>query len=87
MPLKDKIKSTIVVVSHYAHEETDWFKIKRLLINSLPSEERVNFSTRHPKTKKHIINDFDNSVIKYWEELTGNTIYINSEKLHRDTNG
>ena len=81
--LPSQITNLIDYVIYYVGDTTsDWFLIKKELINVFPPVLRKNFSKRHHSTKKHILNSFDKEVITYWENTTGNTIWVNPEKLH-----
>ena len=81
--IPDNLKEIVDYVADYVADSTDdWFLIKRELVNNFPPKERVRFSRRHFSTKKHTINDFDRLVIDYWENLTGNKLSINEDKLH-----
>jgi len=82
--LTKDIKNKIQFVASYIEDSTnDWFRIKKELINCLPIEERHNFSRRHKTSKKFFINDFDNSVINYWEQITGVVLFIDKTRLHK----
>lgn len=83
MDIPDNLKSKIDLVISYVGDFTnDWVRIKKELLNSLPWEERTRFSRRHPFTKKHSLNAFEELVMAYWKERTGVELVIPSEKLH-----
>ena len=48
-----------------------WIDLKKILLLSLPSDARKNFSTRDPYTKKHAINDFERDVVDIYYKKTG----------------
>lgn len=77
--MKKLIDYTILYV---ADTTNDWFKIKMEIINNFPPKWRGRFSRRHYSTKKHILNSFDWEIINYWEEKTGEKIFIDPNKLH-----
>jgi hypothetical protein len=77
----EKINEVIYIVDG---ESDDWFKIKKLIVNSLPPKDRKNFTRRHDRTKKSFINDFEREVMEYWAETTGQEIYVNPNKLQPD---
>lgn len=83
MELAQNIKDRIVYVSKFIGElTTDWLLIKRELINAFSSEDRNLFSKRHPGTKKQLVNEFDLSVMDYWEEITGKYPILEKHKIH-----
>tara|TARA_R110000787_G_scaffold123404_1_gene234404 strand:- start:326 stop:559 length:234 start_codon:yes stop_codon:yes gene_type:complete len=49
----------------------DWMILKKLLLRSIPSNLRTLFSTRHPKTKKQSLNDFELRLIDEYKSMTG----------------
>lgn len=81
--IPEHLKELIDYVHDYAGDVTDdWFSIKKELINNFPPKDRSKFSKRHFSTKKHILNDFDFEVMKYWEEKTGRKLIIDEKRLH-----
>jgi len=79
---KRLIKLIDYVYEYVGDATNDWFVIKREIVNIFPPKDRSKFSKRHYSTKKHILNDFDQEVITYWEKISGNKIYIDESKLH-----
>jgi hypothetical protein len=79
---KRLIKLIDYVYEYVGDATNDWFAIKREIVNIFPPKDRSKFSKRHYSTKKHILNDFDQEVITYWEKISGNKIYIDESKLH-----
>lgn len=81
--IPNKLKEIIdYVIEYVGTGSNDWFLIKKELVNLFPPKERSRFSRRHYSTKKHLINDFDREVIKYWEDKTGNKLFIDEGRLH-----
>ena len=76
------LESIDYVIDYVGNSSIDWFKIKLEIINRFPPKERSRFSRRHHSTKKHILNEFDKKVIKYWQHKTGNVLWIDPNKLH-----
>ena len=74
--MDEKVKEAIRFVFSYAKDVTDWKTIKKELLKFLPAEQRKLFSTRDARTKKQIINEFEEAVIKEWQELTGTNLYL-----------
>lgn len=84
--IPNELKEIIKYVIDYAGDSSnDWFQVKKELVNLFPPKERTRFSRRHYSTKKHLINDFDREVIKYWENQTGNRLLIDETKLHPES--
>jgi hypothetical protein len=48
-----------------------WMELKKLLLVSLPSRARSNFSIRDPKTKKQGLNEFELRLIDNYYSKTG----------------
>lgn len=85
--LTEHQKARINFVADYVQDSTqDWLQVKRQIINAFDPPSRSLFSTRHPKTKKHFINEFDKLVMSYWESVTGMNLEVDPDKLH-DTLG
>jgi hypothetical protein len=64
------------------YEGHDWLLIKKYLLRYLKPEVRKNFSTRDPKTKKHIINSYEEDVIKlYHSKFNVKLVLDESKKL------
>lgn len=77
--LKERIDE---VIGYVGDSTTDYLVVKRQLINNFPSTYRNLFSARHPCTKKHQLNEFDQAVILYWLDQTGMRLEIDPIKLH-----
>ena len=58
---------------------TKWIQLKKIILLSLPSEVRKNFSTRDPITKKHLINDFERDVIDIYLKKSGVMVRLPDE--------
>jgi len=48
-----------------------WMELKKLLLVTLPSHARSNFSVRDPKTKKQRLNEFEHRLIDNYYSRTG----------------
>jgi len=48
-----------------------WMELKKLLLVTLPSQARSNFSVRDPKTKKQRLNEFEQRLIDNYYSRTG----------------
>ena len=51
--------------------DNDWMDFKKIMLQSLPSRMRKKFSTRHPKTKKQALNEFEKNMIDIYFQETG----------------
>lgn len=80
--IPDDIKERIdFVISFVETSLVDWIPIKMQIVSSLKKEQRSIFSSRHQRTKKIHINDFEREIMAYWKEQTGITPIINPSKL------
>lgn len=52
-------------------ENQNWMDFKKIMLKSLPSTMRKNFSTRDPKTKKQSLNSFEREMIDIYYKETG----------------
>ena len=48
-----------------------WMELKKLMLISIPSVDRSNFSIRDAKTKKQRLNDFELRLIDNYHSRTG----------------
>lgn len=51
-----------------------WMELKKLMLISIPSSDRSNFSIRDSKTKKQRLNDFERRLINNYYSRTGVTL-------------
>jgi hypothetical protein len=64
------------------YEGHDWLLIKKYLLRYLNPSIRRNFSTRDPKSKKHIINLYEEGIIKlYYNKFNVKLVLDESKKL------
>lgn len=68
---KKTLDDAISFVSSYVGNTNDWVVIKKELLKSLPSQDRMYFSTRDPKTKKQSMNSFEEIIAEKWYNKTG----------------
>jgi hypothetical protein len=62
------------------YEGCDWLLIKKYLLRYLRPEDRKSFSTRDPKTKKHIINSFEEDLIELYYNKFNVKLVLDEEK-------
>ncbi len=58
----------------------EWMDLKKILLTSLPSPARKNFSTRDPKTKRQTINDFEQWLMDNYCKRTGRKLAMRKGK-------
>ena len=60
----------------------DWLIVKKYVLRHIHPQIRKNFSTRDNKTKKHIINSYEEKIIKiYHEKFNVKLVLDESKKL------
>tara|TARA_Y100000310_G_C20010655_1_gene502790 strand:- start:150 stop:401 length:252 start_codon:yes stop_codon:yes gene_type:complete len=60
----------------------DWLIVKKYVLRHIHPQIRKNFSTRDSKTKKHIINSFEEKIISiYYEKFNVKLVLDDSKKL------
>jgi|TARA_R110000751_G_scaffold53670_1_gene116090 hypothetical protein len=69
--IPDAILEQTKFIASFADDVDDWVTIKKLIMNSVHSTLRKNFSRRDHKTKNQYLNDFEKQLIIYYKELTG----------------
>jgi hypothetical protein len=65
------LDEAINLVASYAGNVNDWMIIKKELLKTLSSHDRMYFSTRDPKTKEQSMNQFEKIVAEKWYNKTG----------------
>ena len=80
MTEEEAIDESLNFVARYAANISDWITIKKELLKSLPPQYRKRFSTRDPVTKKQSMNDFEISLSKKWESITGKKLIFNGHE-------
>tara|TARA_Y100000034_G_scaffold135212_1_gene206142 strand:- start:337 stop:603 length:267 start_codon:yes stop_codon:yes gene_type:complete len=76
--IPDRVLRQINEVSLYTGDCDDWVTIKKEIMKGIPSHLRKSFSRRDPISKEQVPNNFDLSVINYYNEITGITLKIRS---------
>ena len=66
------------------YKDDNWIRIKKFLITYLNPTIRKNFSTRHRKTKKHTLNDFEKRLIKNIELIHNRKIILYEKDRHHE---
>ena len=70
MDIKEYI-GYVKYASRILGESSNWMDFKKLMLVSLPSSKRKNFSTRDSKTKKQSLNEFEKEMIDIYFQETG----------------
>lgn len=52
-------------------EVRTWIELKKILLLSLPSSDRVHFSTRDPETKQQSMNKMEQELVDTYQKKTG----------------
>ena len=61
----------IEFASKVLKENDDWMNFKKIMLQTIPPKMRKKFSTRHPKTKKQSLNEFEKRMIDIYFSKTG----------------
>lgn len=64
-------KSYIDLAARVLGNQDGWMDFKKIMLRTLPSKMRKNFSTRDPITKKQSLNNFEEDIIEVYFEKTG----------------
>jgi len=67
----DEYKEYMKIAFMVLENNNDWMDFKKIMLRSLPSRMRKNFSTRDPKTKKQNLNSFEREMIDIYFGNTG----------------
>ena len=67
----EEYKEYMEVASKILKDNNDWMSFKKVMLQSVPSNMRKRFSTRHPKTKKQTLNEFEEKIIDIYFSRTG----------------
>lgn len=62
----------------------DWLIVKKYMLKYSHPNLRKNFSTRHFKTKKHIINDYEQNLIDKYYQKYKIKLVLDEEKRQKD---
>ena len=62
----------------------DWLVVKKYILKYINPKHRTVFSKRNVKTKKHILNDFEEKVINFYENKFDVRLVLNEDKKHED---
>tara|TARA_Y100001958_G_C20867782_1_gene303296 strand:- start:190 stop:435 length:246 start_codon:yes stop_codon:yes gene_type:complete len=63
--MNEKISELLEDLNEY-YKDNNWLIVKKFLLKYLHPDIRKKFTTRHHKTKKHSLNNFEKEIIKYY---------------------
>jgi hypothetical protein len=84
---RDRILDQLRFVMTYVGDNDDWVTVKKQILLGIPSSLRKNFSTRDSKTKEQRLNDFEEELINYYEQLTGVRLMLRTLAERRELFG
>ena len=68
--IPDRILKEMAFAHKVLGGSTCWVSFKKIMLRSLPSTMRRNFSTRDPKSKLHDLNLFERKLIDIYKDRT-----------------
>ena len=77
--VEDKVQELAKEIGD-VYQGSDWLVVKKYILKYLNPTYRRRFSTRDEKTKKHTINDFENSLIDYYQQQFNVRLKLDEEK-------
>ncbi len=80
--LSEEIKELLKEINS-VYKKNNWLEVKKYLLKSLEPKKRKKFSTRDYNTKKHKLNNYEKSIIIYYEEKYNILLKIPSDKKHK----
>lgn len=66
------------------YEENNWLVVKKYILKYINPELRKLFSTRHVKTKKHILNKFEKQIIIFCKHNYDIELVLQKEDEHNE---
>tara|TARA_B100001063_G_C16502053_1_gene422571 strand:- start:421 stop:681 length:261 start_codon:yes stop_codon:yes gene_type:complete len=80
---KQKLEELITEIGE-VYKGNDWLVVKKYILKFSSPKHRKFFSTRDYKSKKQTLNNFEISLIDFYENKFGTRLYIDEEKkLHK----
>lgn len=70
MDIPDRILKEMAIAHKVLGNSECWVSFKKVMLRSLPSAMRKNFSTRNPKSKLHDLNLFERKLINIYKDRT-----------------
>ena len=66
------------------YQGNDWLKVKKYVLKYSHPDIRKYFTTRHHYTKKHTLNDFEKSLIKYCKDTYNQNLFLKKGDTHHE---
>ena len=80
---KQKLEELITEIGE-VYKGNDWLVVKKYILKFSSPKHRKFFSTRDYKSKKQTLNNFEISLIDFYENKSETRLYIDEEKkLHK----
>jgi len=84
-PVSHEIMGKLAILAQMLPEETDWLRVKKLLMLELAPADRQLFSTRDGATKRHPpFNEFEAAIRAAWHAITGRVLIMPADKMMED---
>lgn len=80
---KQKFEELITEIGE-VYKGSDWLVVKKYILKFSSPRNRKFFSTRDHKSKKQTLNNFEISLIDFYENKFGTRLYIDEEKKLRE---
>jgi hypothetical protein len=64
------------------YKENSWLKVKKYIVRYSKPTTRKLFSTRHVKSKKHSLNDFEKNLIDLINSVYKKELILKEEDTH-----
>ena len=68
--IPDRVLKEMAFAHKVLGDSTCWVSFKKIMLRSLPSTMRRNFSPRDPKSKLHDLNLFERKLIDIYKDRT-----------------
>jgi len=81
--IDEEIKELVEELFFY-YKDDNWLTVKKYLVRYLHPNLRKKFTTRHPKTKKHTINLYEEEIIKYYYKEYNILLRLYDEDTHKE---
>ena len=65
------------------YKEKDWLIVKKYLLKSLSPQKKKKFSKRNYLSKKHSINEYEKSLIEYYEKKFNIKLDLKDKDKHK----
>ena len=80
--IEKEIKDILEEVNS-VYKEKDWLIVKKYLLKSIRPDKRKKFSKRNYLSKKHTLNEYEKSLIEYYEKQFNIKLGLKEKDKHR----